>query len=70
MPTMNQILERARQGKNVKVPPLAEAVGLSVNGFYAACRRGEIETVRIGRAVMVPGREALRLLSANEASAA
>lgn len=70
MPTMNEILERARQGKNVKVPPLAEAVGLSVNGFYAACRRGEIETVRIGRAVMVPGHEALRLLSASQAVAA
>ncbi|TXM66899.1 excisionase [Methylobacterium sp. WL12] len=70
MPTITEILERARAGKNVKVPPLAEAVGLSVNGFYAAVRRGDIEAIRVGRAVMVPGREALRLLSAEQRPAA
>lgn len=68
--TTIDILERARAGKNVKVPPLAEAVGLSVNGFYAAVRRGDIEAIRVGRAVMVPGREALRLLSAEQRPAA
>jgi hypothetical protein len=68
--TTADLLKRAREGNNVKVRPLAEAVGLSLNSFYAACRRGEIQTVRVGRAITVPGREALRLLSANEASAA
>ena len=68
--TTTDLLKRAREGKNVKVPPLAEAAGLSLNGFYAAIRRGEIEAVRIGRAVVIPGREALRLLSADERPAA
>ena len=68
--TTTDLLKRAREGKNVKVPPLAEATGLSLNGFYAAVRRGEIEAVRIGRAVVIPGREALRLLSAEERPAA
>lgn len=64
--TTSDLLARAREGKNVKVPPLAEAVGLSTNGFYAAVRRGDIDAIRVGRAVMVPGREVLRLLNAEE----
>lgn len=68
--TIADILKRAREGKNVPVPPLAEAVGLSVNGLYAVCRRGEVETIRIGNRVLIPGREALRILGAGETAAA
>ena len=65
-----EILNRAREGKNLKVPPVAEAIGLSTNGAYAAIRRGEIASVRVGRAVFIPGREVLRLLSVEDRPAA
>lgn len=70
MPTVAEILKRAREGKNLKVPPVADAIGLSANGIYTAIRRGDIASVRVGKAIMIPGREVLRLLAADERPAA
>lgn len=68
--TTAELLQRAREGKNVKAPPLAEAVGMSLPGFYAAIRRNQVAAVRVGRAVMIPSHEVLRLLGAEERPAA
>jgi hypothetical protein len=56
------VLDRALAGKNVKVRPLAEAVGMSVNGLHLACRRGDVKTITIGSSIFVPASEVLRLL--------
>ena len=63
-PDFQTVLQRAKNGLNVKVPDLAAVVGMSTNGFYAATRCGNIRSVRVGRAVLIPGDEALRLLGA------
>lgn len=60
--TVNDVLIRARLGLNVAVTPLSKAAGISKGGLYAAIARGEVESVTIGRAILVPAHEARRLL--------
>lgn len=60
--TTAEILSRAKDGANVPVPPLAQAVGMSRGGLYRAIANGEVASVRIGRAVFVPAHEVRRLL--------
>ena len=62
MPTMEEIQKRLKEGKNVRAKPMAEAVGMSLSAFYAACERGDVETVSVGRTRLIPAREGMRLL--------
>ena len=36
--------------------------GLPRSSIYAACERGDIRHVRVGRAIVIPGSEVLRLI--------
>jgi hypothetical protein len=36
--------------------------GLPTRSIYAACGRGDIRHVRVGRAIVIPGSEVLRLI--------
>ncbi|SFM62489.1 hypothetical protein [Methylobacterium pseudosasicola] len=58
----DDIFARIRDGKNVRVAPLAEAIGMSRGGLYGAIEAGDVEAVKIGRAVFVPAHVARRLL--------
>ncbi|GJE57348.1 hypothetical protein [Methylobacterium thuringiense] len=59
---MPALLSRIREGKNVRVAALADAIGMSRGGLYGAIEAGDVEAVKIGRAVLVPARVAGRLL--------
>ena len=60
--TTGDVFARIREGKNVRVAPLAEAIGMSRGGLYGAIEAGDVEAVKIGRAVFVPAHVARRLL--------
>jgi hypothetical protein len=70
MPTMEEIQKRLREGKNVRAKPMAEAVGMSLSAFYAACERGDVKAVSIGRTKVIPAHEAMRLLGMQPVSVA
>jgi predicted DNA-binding transcriptional regulator AlpA len=57
------------EGRAVNVPPLARALGLSRVGLYAAVKRGEVPSIRIGRRVVIPAAVARRLLGLEEKAA-
>ncbi|MGH1592297.1 hypothetical protein ACRBEV_32765 (plasmid) [Methylobacterium phyllosphaerae] len=59
---MEEIQKRLREGKNVRAKPMADAVGMSLSAFYAACERGDVKAVSIGRTKVIPAHEAMRLL--------
>lgn len=60
---MSKELEIAlAEGRAVNIPPLARALGLSRVGLYAAAKRGDFQTTRIGRRVLVPAPVAKQLL--------
>ncbi|MDP4026335.1 hypothetical protein Q8W71_27300 [Methylobacterium sp. NEAU 140] len=58
----DDVFTRIKQGKNVRVAPLAEAIGMSRGGLYGAIDAGDVEAVKIGRAVFVPAHVARKLL--------
>lgn len=66
----DDVFSRIKQGKNVRVAPLAEAIGMSRGGLYGAIDAGDVEAVKIGRAVFVPARVASRLLGIQSEPAA
>ncbi len=47
------------------VPEAGEALGIGRDAAYAAARRGEIPTLRLGRRVLVPVPLLLRMLGAD-----
>jgi hypothetical protein len=47
------------------VPEAGSKVNLSKNAAYAAARRGEIPTIRFGKALRVPKAKFLKMLSAD-----
>jgi excisionase family DNA binding protein len=51
-----------KEGRPVRVEPLAEEADVHHNTIYSLISRGEIEAIRIGRAIRVPARTAKRLL--------
>lgn len=57
------------EGRPVRVAPLARALELSRNGFYEAVKRGDIRSIRVGRAIRIPAQEARRLLGLDHAPA-
>lgn len=67
---LNEVVKRASDGFQVKVPDLAEATGRSRDALYRAIHRGELRAIWLGRTPMIPATEALRLLGVNEQKAA
>lgn len=65
---MDEIRKRLKDGKNVRAKPMADAIGMSPSAFYAACERGDVETISVGRTKLIPAREGLRLLGLSEAA--
>lgn len=59
---MTELLARIEAGKNVRVAPLADAIGLSRGGLYGAIEAGDVPAVKLGRAVLVPAHVAAKLL--------
>jgi hypothetical protein len=60
---MNEELKAAlAEGRAVNVASLAHALGMSKVGLYAAVKRGEVQSTRIGRRVVIPAHVARRLL--------
>jgi excisionase family DNA binding protein len=47
----------------------SEALGVSLDSAYAGIRSGEIFSVRIGRLLIVPKQEILRILKLDESAA-
>lgn len=58
----DDIFSRIKAGKNVRVAQLADAIGMSRGGLYGAIEAGDVEAVKLGRAVLVPARVAAKLL--------
>ena len=48
--------------KPYRIKELAEATGVAYITLWRAVKAGEIETVKLGRAVLIPAREAHRLI--------
>ena len=46
--------EQERQSRVVSVREAAKILGIGRDSAYAACRKGEIPTIRIGRRLLVP----------------
>jgi predicted DNA-binding transcriptional regulator AlpA len=65
MNVFDEVVKRAREGRSVKVPDLAEASGFSRNALYQAIKREELRSIRLGRATVIPAPDALRLLGIN-----
>lgn len=53
-----EVLDRIRNGLNVKVADLAPIIGITEAGLYRAVREKRVEAVKIGRAVFIPARVA------------
>lgn len=70
MPSMQEIRQRIREGKNVRAKPMADAVGMSLSAFYAACERGDVKTISVGRTRLIPAHEAARLLAMTDSAVA
>ena len=58
----DDVFSRLQSGKNVRVPPLADAIGVTAGALYKQIREGAVASVAVGRAVLVPAHEARRLL--------
>jgi excisionase family DNA binding protein len=50
------------------IPEAARLLGLSRNGVYAAAKRGDIPTIRVGRRLLVPMGPLHKLVGAGDAS--
>jgi hypothetical protein len=50
-------------------PEFANIIGVGRNSVYAAARRGDFRTIRIGKKIVVPKAEVRRLLGESEISA-
>lgn len=63
------IRDQVSKGNDTRPRLIADAIGLSYSGIYGMISRGEIEVRRIGEAVIIPNREARRLLGLTETHA-
>jgi excisionase family DNA binding protein len=62
--------DELRSRLTITVEEAATALGIGRTAAYDAVRRGEIETVRLGRRVLVPTGPLLRLLGLDDRPAA
>lgn len=53
---------RVAEGKSNRVKALADELGVRPNTIYKRALRGELESLRLGRVVMIPARAAAPLL--------
>ncbi len=65
---MDELHQAIATGRNVKVQPLAVAVGITPGALYSAVKNGKVRAVRIGKAVRIPAHEARRLLGLDQAA--
>ena len=60
---MDKALEQAlRDGRGVRVTPLARALGVSAVSLYAAVKREEVPATRIGQRIIITAPVARKLL--------
>jgi hypothetical protein len=68
--TINDIMHEIRTMPTVPLwPHVGRVLHLSKNGSYAAARRGEIPTVRFGRAIRVATAPLRRMLGIDDSGA-
>ena len=60
-------LDEARQRATLTVPEAASLVGISTWAGYEWAKRGELPTVRVGRRLLVPAQQLLKMLGADAA---
>lgn len=70
MRSPKDLREQIAQGNDSRPRLIAAAIGLSYSGIYGMIARGEIEVRRIGEAVIIPNKEARRLLGMEPQQAA
>lgn len=58
------VWERVKQGKNVRVRPLADAIGVTPSTIYGWINEGKLEALRFEGTVSIPAHVAQRLLGA------
>ncbi len=56
------VRERVALGRSVRVPPLAEEVGLPDSTIYAWIKAGKLKAIRFENTLLIPASEARRLL--------
>jgi excisionase family DNA binding protein len=52
----------SEEGPPLRVPDVAQALSVSVRAVYQAVERGELNCIRLGRAVRIPRSELARVL--------
>lgn len=62
LPPHAVVFERIRNGLNVRVGDLAPVIGITEQGLWRAIRENRVESIRIGRCVLVPARAAAPLV--------
>ena len=60
------VREKVMSNKPVRVRPLAEEAGISASGLYNLVKKGQVESIIIGRSVVIPPRAARPLLGIAE----
>ncbi len=58
----NSLRADLENNRPVRVRPLCKEANRSPNHVYSAIARGEIRSIRVGRAIRIPADEARRLL--------
>jgi excisionase family DNA binding protein len=58
-----------RKRATVTCPEAAALIGVSKTSYYEAVRRGELPGIRIGRRIVVPSAQLLRVLGIEEPDA-
>jgi hypothetical protein len=66
---MDDKLRKALAGLTVKVEVAGQALGVGRNAAYAAAKRGDIPTIRIGGAIRVPTAPLRRMLGLEQEAA-
>lgn len=59
---MDDRLKQALKGLTISVETAGQALGIGRNAAYAAAKRGDIPTLRIGRNIRVPTAPIRRML--------
>ncbi len=66
---MDDKLREALAGLTVKVEVAGQALGVGRNAAYAAAKRGDIPTIRIGGAIRVPTAPLRKMLGLEQEAA-
>ncbi len=66
---MDEEIRKALTGLTVPVTVAGRALGLGRNAAYAAAKRGDLPTIKIGGAIRVPTAPLRRMLGLDQAAA-